>query len=91
MQQLEDLALVLVQALHHDVVHRVWFQDDAVALDQCLRKVDLVRLLDLGETLTEAWVIGKWLETAQLVKIRKPTIANRFGDELRTALGSRRA
>ena len=48
----------------------------------CARLI-LFALFDLGETLTEAWVIGKWLETAQLVKIRKPTIANRFGDELR--------
>ena len=81
MQQVEVLALVLVQALDLDVEEGVGRnQDPALALD--LRGEEhLVLPLDRHELRLEGRLIGPFLELAELVEVAHPAVANLARDE----------
>ena len=85
MERVQELALVLVQALDLDVEERVGVESELPGVRRILRKIDLVEPLHGGDTLDESRVVGELLEVHELVEIGDPRRADRLGDERREA------
>ena len=81
-QQLQRLALVLVQALDHDIEQVPLGQGDAVAPLQHAGDPLLVRGLDGAELLSEVLVLGIDLEFLEAVEVGDPADADGVGDQL---------
>ena len=80
MQHVEQLALVLVQALHLHVEDRFPVDRESVLALDVRRELLLVPLLDVAEFGAERFVFGERLQLAQLVQIDGPALADPLGD-----------
>eukprot|EP00047_Mylnosiga_fluctuans_P003292 m.228426 g.228426 ORF g.228426 m.228426 type:complete len:867 (+) comp11740_c0_seq1:45-2645(+) len=80
-QDVEQLALVLVQALDLDVEERVRVDLDAVLLGQVLGKLLLVDQLCIDDVGKELGVVSQRAQRGKLVQVLDPRLANALGDE----------
>lgn len=64
-ENVELLALVLVDTLNLDVEQRSWVDSNAVVLLDVRGELDLVGVLDVAELLAELLVVNKRLQLVQ--------------------------
>ena len=79
----QQLALVLVQALHLDVEDRIGIKRHAKVGAHPVRKDALVGALDLRKAGEEGLVLCKTLELPEFVEVGDPVVADLLGDQLR--------
>ena len=78
-EQLEDLALVLVQPLDHDVEQRGGIDDDAGGGQDMKGQVDLVLPLGLAPLRPELRIAGEGLQPGQPVQVGQPPAVSQPG------------
>ena len=78
-EQLEELALVLVQPLDHDVEQRSGIDDDAGGGEDMKGQVDLVLPLGLAPLRPELRIIGEGLELPQPFQVGQPPVVSQPG------------
>src|SRR5690606_1451002 len=81
----EELALVLVEALDLDVEDRIDGGLHAVAVTEEARELDFVGALDLLELLMELLVVDVRFEPFELIEVLDPLGADAAADRLRQA------
>jgi len=82
-QQVEQLALVFVDALDLHVEQRGRIDHDAEPLLDHLRQAQLVVALDAHELVAEAGVVGQRRQPPQLVEVLEPALAELGADQFR--------
>ena len=80
MEDVQQLALVFVDALHLHVEDGVRIHLDAVVLENVLRQALRVLKLDVPELLQGLLIVRVDLQLRQLRKIRDPAVADAVGD-----------
>ena len=78
-EQLEELALVLVQPLDHDVEQRAGIDGDAGGGEGMGGQVELVQPLHLAPLLPELRIVGEGLEPGQPVQVGQPSLVSQPG------------
>ncbi len=82
LDDVQKLALVLVDALDLDVEKRRGVEPDAQPLVDQRRQPLLVGALDRREALAEGRVVGQRVEADELVDVVEEAVADRFADQL---------
>ena len=75
-QRVEQLALILVQALHLHVEHRIRIDLHALLARQPVGKACLVLALDAGELLAESGVVAQRQDVLDLLDVVTPAVAD---------------
>ena len=81
LEDVQELALVFVDALDLDVEHRLRRDADALRPLQPVDQPRLVGLLDGAEPVAEARIVGQGREAFQPLEIADPALAHRLGDQ----------
>ena len=82
MQHLEQLTLVLVQPLDHDIEQRSGVYFHPGQLPHKSGQILFVLLFDLAPGLPELRVIGVGLELRELLQVAQPSVADARRDQL---------